>query len=121
MKRTIDEALVSTAPNLFTLPPVAEANHADDERNLDLRFAAWLEANPHVLDVFIQRALAAQRAGRTRIGAKRLVEAMRWDLALTTTGDEFRLNNNYVSRLARAAVTARPELATLFEFRELRS
>lgn len=121
MKRVIDETLAPTGPTLFDLPPVAAALHDDAEADLNLRFAAWLDANPHVLAVFIDRALAARAAGRTRIGAKRLVEAMRWDLALTTTGDEFRLNNNYVSRLARAAVTARPELATLFEFRELRS
>mgnify|MGYP000877982731 CR=1 FL=1 len=105
----------------FDLPPAAAANHSDDEATLDMKFAQWLDQNQHVLRVFVDRALAAQAAGRTRIGAKRLVEAMRWDTQLTTQGDEFRLNNNYVSRLARAAVKRRPELASLFEFRELRS
>lgn len=103
------------------LPPVAEVQHPTDEPSLDLRFARWLEQNPAVLDVFVDVSLQAHHTGRTRIGAKRIVEQMRWDTRLPTTGDAFKLNNSFVSRLARAAVGRRPELADLFEFRELRS
>lgn len=97
---------------------VTTPQHEDD---LDARFDAWLSANGHVLDAFCERALEAQRAGRTKIGAKRLVEVMRWDTRLTTNGDPFKLNNSFTSRLSRAAVTRHPELDGFFEQRELRS
>lgn len=97
---------------------VASPQHDTD---LDARFAEWIAANPQVLDAFCERALEAKRAGRTRIGAKRLVEVMRWDTRLTTNGDPFKLNNSFTSRLARAAKARHHELDGFFEERELRS
>lgn len=97
---------------------VTTPQHADD---LDARFTDWIAANPHVLDAFCERALAAKRAGRVKIGAKRLIEVMRWDTTTPTTGDAFKLNNSFTSRLVRAAIAMHPELDGFFEQRELRS
>jgi len=66
-------------------------------------------------------ARAAKRAGRQRIGAKRLIEIMRWDTNTQTTGDTFKFNNSFTSRLVRAAIARHPELDGFFEQRELRS
>lgn len=99
-------------------PAVTAPQHEDD---LDARFDAWLSANGHVLDQFCEMARAAKRAGRTKIGAKRLVEIMRWDTNTQTTGDTFKFNNSFTSRLARAAIARHPELDGFFEQRELRS
>jgi len=119
-----------TQPTLFdaksTPYGVTFANHAavttpQHDTDLDARFAEWLRENGHVLDQFCEMARAAKRAGRTRIGAKRLVEVMRWDTNTQTTGDTFKFNNSYTSRLVRVAVMRHPELDGLFEERELRS
>lgn len=99
-------------------PAVTAPQHEDD---LDARFDAWLSANGHVLDQFCEMARAAKRAGRTKIGAKRLVEIMRWDTNTQTTGDTFKFNNSFTSRLVRAAIARHPELDGFFEQRELRS
>lgn len=109
-------------PSLFDAPlrPVVEVMH-DPNESLDTRFRNWLAANPHVLDAFIALAQQAARSGRKRIGAKLIVERLRWEYMLQTEADDFKLNNNYTSRLARAAVGKRPDLEPLFEFRELRS
>lgn len=111
---------IDTQPTLFTLPPVVAVQHADDD-DLDTRFTRWIAANPQVLDLFVNLAMQLQRRGRRHYGAKAIVEQMRWLYATETTGDEFVLNNNYTSRLARLAAARRPELASLFEFRNLRS
>jgi hypothetical protein len=109
-------------PSFFDQPlrPVVEVQH-DPNESLDSRFRNWLAANPHVLDAFIWLAEGAANAGRKRIGAKLIVERLRWEYLMRTEGDDFKLNNNYTSRLARAAVGKRPDLEPLFEFRELRS
>lgn len=118
--------MTAAQPSLFDVPvlpalrPVVEVQHAPDE-SLDSRFRAWITANPQVLDAFIALALQLHRAGRQHYGAKAIIERLRWEYAVRTTGDDFRWNNNYTSRLARLAVAQRPELAPLFEFRELRS
>ena len=105
-------------PSLFTdIVPVTYERH----ESLDQRFDRFISTNPQVLDAFIYFAGEAQRRGRQRIGAKAIVERLRWEWLGRTEGDEFRLNNSFTSRLARAAVARKAELAELFEFRELRS
>lgn len=121
---------MNTQPTLFdakeTPYGISFSNHAavttpQHEDDLDARFDAWLSSNGHVLDQFCEMARAAKRAGRTKIGAKRLVEIMRWDTNTQTTGDTFKFNNSFTSRLVRAAIARHPELAGFFEQRELRS
>lgn len=86
----------------------------------DAKFEKWITANPHVLDLFINLASAMQSRGRKRIGAKAIVERMRWEHMYTTKGDEFRLNNLFTSRLVRRAITKQPSLAAMFELRALK-
>ena len=105
---------------------VTFSNHAavttpQHDTDLEARFAEWLRDNGHVLDQFCEMARAAKRAGRQRIGAKRLIEIMRWDTNTQTTGDTFKFNNSFTSRLVRAAIARHPELDGFFEQRELRS
>ena len=109
-------------PSFFDidLRPVIEVQHDPDE-SLDTRFRNWLRANPHILDLFVSLSLQLQRNGRQHFGAKAIVERMRWEYAIQTQGSDFKFDNNFTSRLARAAVGRRPELESLFEFRELRS
>jgi hypothetical protein len=120
---------VTTAPNpaeqpsLFDPPlaPIVPVG-AREHEPLDAYFARWLAANPHVLDAFVHYAEQVRRRGLRRFGAKAIAERLRWEYAIQTEDDSgFKLNNNLTSRLARAAVDRRPDLAGLFEFRELRS
>lgn len=114
-------------PSLFDRPvntqpmrPVIAAQHREGE-TLDDQFAAWLAVNPHVLSAFIALARQAQRAGLRKFGAKAVIERLRWEYAIQTGGSEFKFNNRFTSRLARVAVERAPDLAGLFEFRDLRS
>lgn len=88
---------------------------------LDDQFKRWIDANPHVLRVFIQFAMELKDRGRTRIGAKLIVERMRWEWMGRTTGDDFKMSNSYTSRLVRLAILKRPELDGLFELHELKT
>lgn len=107
-------------PALFDVQPLVDIEHIPHE-SLDDRFARWIKANPQVLTAFIHFADQARLRGRTRIGGKAIAERLRWEAPISTRGDDFKINNSFISRLARAAVTKRPDLIELFEFRELRS
>lgn len=107
-------------PPLPTLAPLVHVDHQPDE-SLDAQFARWLAANPHVLQAFLHYAVAAYRSGCRHIGGKLIVEQLRWQSAIQTAGDPYKINNNWTSRLVRAAIDSQPELAAVFETRELRS
>lgn len=93
----------------------------DGPTRLDLEFEAFHRANPRVYATLARLARQAVAAGKRRVGIKMLWEVMRWEMWITTTDDAFRLNNNWPSRYARLLMQREPDLAGLFETRELRS
>jgi len=92
------------------------------EKGLSLaeKYRIWIAANPHVLDVFEALAEPRIRAGK-RVGAKALAERVRWESALRTKGDPWRINNNHVAFIARDLIKRRPEWADAFETRHQRA
>lgn len=87
---------------------------------LDVEFDTFHREHPHYYAALVRLAREAKDAGRTRIGAKALWERLRWELWLAH-GTTPKCNNNLVSRYARLIAANEPDLAPLFEFRELRS
>lgn len=79
------------------------------EPTLQERFEAWLALNGHVFEAFLAAARDLKARGRKRFGAKAIYEHLRWNLSLATEGDEFKLNNNWTSRLARRLLQCHPE------------
>jgi hypothetical protein len=88
---------------------------------LQERFDRWVDANPNLIELFLQYAREAQSVGRERYGIGALAERVRWNVVIEKRGEEFALNNDYRSRLARLLVKRDPNLAGLFEFRKLTS
>tara|TARA_R110002020_G_scaffold145908_4_gene320212 strand:- start:7636 stop:7962 length:327 start_codon:yes stop_codon:yes gene_type:complete len=85
-------------------------------------FEEYHRTHPQVYRGLRDLALEVRRAGRQRIGMKLLIERLRWDHMLTgCEEDEWKVNNNHASRYARLLMESEPELAGLFELRELRT
>ncbi len=84
-------------------------------------FGAFDEANPHVFRELVKMTRALLDRGHQRVGIGMLFEVLRWRRMMRTAGDEFKLNNNYRSRYARAIMQAHPELDGVFEVRELKA
>lgn len=82
-------------------------------------FLAFHSANPNVYAALCRLARQAVAKGRKRVGMKMLFEVVRWEVFLTTQKDEFKLNNNYTARYARLIMEQEPDLAGVFETREL--
>jgi len=85
----------------------------------DARFFAWASQNPHIVDAFEAFALELVRAGRRRIGAKLILERLRFDTALRPAEPGFKINNDMGSRLARLVAQRHPELRDVFAFRAM--
>jgi hypothetical protein len=85
------------------------------------RFEAFHEANPHVYEALARLAREWRGAGHDRCGVGMLFEVLRFRRGLRTQGDDFKLNNSYRSRYARLLEEREPDLAGLFEKRELQT
>lgn len=92
-------------------------------RRLDAagRYCKWIARNPHVLDAAIRLAEEAQEAGLRRLGPSLIIGKLRWEMAISTKGDTFKINNNHSSYLIRDVCAERPDLAGLFKLRSLRT
>jgi len=107
---------------LTLLDPQALTNPVvDPGASLRDRFAAFHQANPHVFDNLARLALDLKARGASRVGIGMLFEVLRWQYALRTSGDDYRLNNNHRAFYARKLMADVPDLAGMFEVREQRS
>ena len=82
----------------------------------DLTKAFWEfhNANPHVLERLKNLACELQDRGRQRIGIGMLFEVLRWEHYMSTTGECFKLNNNYRAFYSRLLESRVPRLQGTF-------
>lgn len=107
---------LSGADALFDVSLIAP--DYEPELTLAERYQAFRAANPHVLDAF--EALTEQwlNAGHKRVGMKAVAERCRWEAGVRSSETDWRINNSYVSFIARDLVARRPEWADAIEFRQ---
>jgi hypothetical protein len=92
------------------------------ERARDAGFDSWVHtpAGAEVANRFIRVSIAMKRSGFAKYGAKGIAERLRWHYSVVRRDAGFKINNNWVSRLARMAEQRAPELRGFFEMRKLR-
>lgn len=89
------------------------------KESIEERFLYFHQRNPEVYAHLLRLALQAKRKGRDRIGIKMLWEVLRWNVWLDT-GSTPKLCNDFHAYYARLLMQQEPELAGMFELRELR-
>jgi hypothetical protein len=92
---------------------------------LEDRYQRWraTPAGAVVYGEVVDRALALRRAGWRSFGIQAIAEAIRFDQAIRVgpDGEGFKVNNSYLSRLARDVMFDHGELREFFELRVLKS
>lgn len=86
--------------------------------NTDEKFAIFHEANPHIYDLLVEKCFRLLRKGRKHYGIKALIEVIRFDYAVTTTGDLWKINNNYAPLYSRKIMGDHIALDGFFELRK---
>ncbi len=107
-----------TTDALFDLALVAP----DYEPDLTLaeRYAQFVAANPQVLDAFEAVTDEWLSAGHRRVGMKAVAERIRWETGVRM-GESWKVNNSFVSFIARDLIARRPEWAECIETRVMRA
>jgi len=84
------------------------------------QFERWKQTaeGRHTCSLFMRLACGLYKGGRRRIGAKAIVERIRWHYNVRRgRGASWKVNNNHTAYLARWAMSRRPELAGVFATR----
>jgi hypothetical protein len=90
---------------------------------IDEKFLAFHNQNPHVYSELVELAYRAKNRGHKRMGIEMLFAIIRWRRAMRTVDEysNFKLNDHYTSRYARAIMENEPELEGFFQIRKLRA
>lgn len=98
-----------------------ERTKTEERPSIQERFEAWVAANPELYRLIRQYAYRALEAGRSRFGIAAIVERVRWDIEIESEGDDFKINNDFRSRLVRKLIDEEPRFEDLFETRALKA
>lgn len=88
---------------------------------LEKRFWDFHKDNKHVYTALVRLARQLKDRGHKKIGMQMLFEVLRWQSMIKTTGDVYKMNNDYASRYARLIMDSEPDLDGMFEIRELKA
>jgi hypothetical protein len=112
---TWDELTLWDDPPAVAVPaPLAPETIAD-------RFAAFHASNPWVYDALVKLARDMKASGARKIGMQMLIEVVRWQYARTTTGDAFKVNNDFAAHYARLIMLRNVDLDGIFEVRKIKT
>lgn len=104
-----------------TIFDLYDTGHVGPQPEATIReaFLRFHHDNPHVYEELVRLTRRAWQTGNHRIGIGMLFEVLRWRHMLRTSGDDFKLNNNYRSYYARMILARHPEFGDIFELRRL--
>lgn len=78
--------------------------------------------HPEIYQYFKKYVFELIHAGKKRIGAKMIMERIRWEVYLNIQTDRtFKINNVFTSYYARLFVRQHQEYKSYFEFRKLKN
>ncbi len=92
-----------------------------EKPTIEEMFWEFHTSNPHVLPALYDLAMQLKRRGHKKYSIAGLFEVLRFHRALKTTGEDFKLNNNYRAHYARKLMLDYPELDGFFNLRVVKS
>lgn len=93
-----------------------------DNRSIDDRFEEFLRDHPDVWDLFCRFAWELKLSGKERGSADAILHRIRWEHWTTSSGKkDFKINDHFSSRFARAMIEKCPAFVDFFETRKLKS
>lgn len=113
-------------PHLAAVPDINSPPVADPTPILIQKFRDFHRAHPEMYDALLAKTRQAVGHGHRKIGMKMLVEVLHCESMLESgpaaaADNKFVLCNNYTAYYARMIMDRNPDLAGVFEVRELRS
>lgn len=90
-------------------------------KTISERFLDFDANNPMVYELFKKFAYQLVRAGRTRYSADAILHRVRWETALKTVGENYKINDHYSALYARKLMEDDTNFEGFFETRVRRA
>jgi len=84
------------------------------------RWLEWHRANPHVYELFKSFTFQAIDRGHKRLSAWLVVNRIRWETAVETNGEDFKISNNFIAYYARLFMEEHPRYRGFFRTKPLK-
>jgi hypothetical protein len=88
--------------------------------SLKRKWWEWHKQNPHVYELFEKFTLDAISKGHDRLSAWLIVNRIRWETAVETRGDDFKISNDFIAYYARLFMHNHPRYEGFFKTKTLR-
>lgn len=82
-------------------------------------FVRWHAANPMVWQYFERFASEAVQRGRNKISHWLIINRIRWEVSIVTTGEDFKISNDTIAFYARMWRAKYPEYRDLFSVKQM--
>jgi len=87
------------------------------KETIQQKFSRFHQRNPHVYDMIVTISKRMQQSGVNKFGMKGIFEYLRWQYAMQTQGDRYKLNNVFTAMYARMIMEREHGLRGFFETR----
>jgi hypothetical protein len=86
-------------------------------QTLEEQFEEFHSRNPGVYDLFEKFTFEAINKGHKRISHWLIANRVRWETQINTTGNPYKISNDFIGLYARMFVKKYPKYANLFQFK----
>ena len=83
-------------------------------------FWLWHKANPRIWEYFQRFAFEAINHRRKKISHWLIINRIRWETNIVTTGEDFKISNDYIAFYARLWRAMYPQHKELFNIKRMR-
>jgi hypothetical protein len=91
-----------------------------DTPTLKQKWWAWHKENPHVYMLFDKFTRQAISRGHKNLSGWLIVNRIRWETSIETSGDDFKISNDYVAFYARLFMAKNPEYQGFFRIKRMK-
>ena len=79
----------------------------------------WHKENPKVWEYFEKFSLEAIERGRAKVSHWLIINRIRWEVYFETTGDDFKISNDFIAFYARLWKARYPQYKDLFTTKKM--
>ena len=87
---------------------------------LSEKFEKFHTENPHVYELFKKFTLQAIAKHHKRLSAWLIINRIRWETMVETTGDDFKISNDFIALYSRKFMKDYPQYEGFFVVKEMK-
>jgi len=84
------------------------------------KFDAWDAENPEVYKLFCKFTLQAAARGHKRLSAWMIVNRIRWETSVVTSGNDYKVSNDFIALYARKFMKEHPQYEGFFSLKTMK-